>query len=376
MNKTKQSPIYVTEPHLPPLEEFYPYLEKIWENRQVTNKGPFHEQFEEELCSYLGVKYVSLFCNGTIALLIAMKALRLTGEIITTPYTFVATSHSIKWNGLTPVFVDTERNSCNIDPEKIEAAITDKTTGIMPVHVYGVPCNINKIQKIADKYDLKVNYDAAHAFGVKKDGRSILNAGDLSVLSFHGTKVFNTFEGGAIVCHSLKMKKRIDDLKNFSFHGELSVTGLGINGKMNEFQAALGLLQLKHFNRVIEKRSQVDKRYRKGLSKIPGLSFLNLPAGIDYNFPYFPIFINEKEFGLSRDELYSSLKRQNIYARRYFYPLVCDFPIYKSLISGNIGNVKNSYHYAANVICLPIYPELGINEINHIIVSIKNAIKC
>jgi len=319
----------------------------------------------------LGVKYVSLFCNGTIALLIAMKALRLTGEIITTPYTFVATSHSIKWNGLTPVFVDTERNSCNIDPEKIEAAITDKTTGIMPVHVYGVPCNINKIQKIADKYDLKVNYDAAHAFGVKKDGRSILNAGDLSVLSFHGTKVFNTFEGGAIVCHSLKMKKRIDDLKNFSFHGELSVTGLGINGKMNEFQAALGLLQLKHFNRVIEKRSQVDKRYRKGLSKIPGLSFLNLPAGIDYNFPYYPIFVNEKIYPMCRDSLYNKLKENNVFGRRYFYPLVSEFSMYRGLYSASPINLPNAHKIASQVICLPIYPGLSIKKINQIIRCIK-----
>jgi len=370
-NKTKK-PVYVTEPFLPPLDEFSPYLEKIWENKQVTNKGPFHEQFEEELCSYLGVKYVSLFCNGTIALLIAMKALRLTGDIITTPYTFVATPHSIKWNGLTPVFVDIERNSCNIDPEKIETAITDKTTGIMPVHVYGIPCNLNRIQEIADKYDLKVVYDAAHGFGVKENGRSILNAGDLSVLSFHGTKVFNTFEGGAIVSHSKEMKKSINDLKNFSFTDEVTVSGLGINGKMNEFQAALGLLQLEYFDEVISRRNRIDSLYRKFLKDVSGVSLINYSKNSCPNYSYFPIFIDKNKFGISRDDLYLSLKSQNIFARRYFYPLVSDFKVYKDNSSLYQLNLNNAKRASNSVLCLPMYPGLKDAEVQLISSLIKD----
>ena len=372
MSENNKKPIYVTEPYLPPLDEFTPYLEQIWENKRVTNKGPFHDQLEEELCSFLGVKHISLFCNGTIALLVAMKALRLTGEIITTPYTFVATTHAIKWNGLTPVFVDIEEHSCNIDPGKIENAITDKTTGIMPVHVYGVPCNIEEIQNIADKYDLKVIYDAAHAFGVKENGSSILNAGDLSVLSFHGTKVFNTFEGGAIVSQSKKMKRRIDDLKNFSFHDELSVTGLGINGKMNEVQAAIGLLQLKYIKHAFKARNKVHKFFRSRLKDIPGLRFQDIPSGVDYNFSYFPVFINEEKFGISRDGLFDLLIQRGINARRYFYPIVSEFPIYRGLNSSKPSNLINSHLIARQVICLPIYPELSHDMVKRIVSIIRH----
>jgi dTDP-4-amino-4,6-dideoxygalactose transaminase len=367
MKSDEPKRINVTQPYLPKLEELIPYLEEIWKEKRVTNNGPMHQELEKKMCEFLGVKHISLFCNGTIALLVAMKALRLSGEVITTPYSFVATTHSIRWNGLDPVFVDIDHRTCNLDPDLIESVISDKSSAIMPVHVYGIPCNIEKIKEIADKYDLKVIYDAAHAFGVQQHDRSILNAGDLSVLSFHGTKVFNTFEGGAIVCHSRKMKQRIDDLKNFSFHGEESVTGLGINGKMNEVQAAMGLLQLKDFDTVVNRRRSVDEIYRKGLANIAGVEYPGVSKKVRHNYSYFPVFIDEYEFGKSRDALYEELKLNNIYARKYFYPLISHFAEYKSLPSSRPSNLIVAEKMSREVLCLPIYPELAQNDIERIV---------
>jgi dTDP-4-amino-4,6-dideoxygalactose transaminase len=359
--------IFVTEPFLPPLKEFNVYLKQIWKNKLITNNGPFHKQLEQELCNYLGVKHISLFANGTIALLVAIKALELTGEVITTPYSFVATVHSIKWNGLEPVFVDIDPKYYNLDPSKIEEAITDKTTAILPVHVYGNPCETKKIKHIAEKYNLKVIYDAAHAFGVKKDGKSILNEGDLSILSFHATKVFNTFEGGAIISHTTKMKQRIDDLKNFGFHDELMVEGIGINGKMNELQASMGLLQLKYINEVIDKRKKITNLYRSELKNIKGISFLDDMKDVNHNYAYFPIFINERKFGRSREEIYEKLKNHNIYSRRYFYPLISQFTAYKDLSSSKPANLPMAEKSSEEVICLPVYPDLTKSEQNYII---------
>jgi len=358
--------IYVTQPSLPPLEDFVKSLEKIWESKWVTNQGQFHQQFEKELAEYLGVKYISLFTNGTLALVSALQVLRITGEVITTPYSFVATTHALHWNNIQPVFADIDPIYCNLDPEKIEAAISPKTTAILPVHVYGNPCDVDKIQEIADTYGLKVIYDACHAFGVKKDGNSILNFGDLSILSFHGTKVFNTMEGGAIICHDEKMKKRIDYLKNFGFAGEITVVQPGINAKMNEMQAALGLLQLKEIDQNIAKRKEIACLYRDKLQHVKGLRFLADIDGIDHNHPYFPIFIDQKEYGKSRDELYEELKENNIFGRRYFYPLISHFPIYRGLDSAKPSNLSISEKIAEEVICLPIYPNLKDGEVEEI----------
>jgi dTDP-4-amino-4,6-dideoxygalactose transaminase len=366
------NPIYVTQPVLPDLQEFIPYLEQIWESKILTNNGPFHKQLEKELCEFLGVPYISLFANGTLALVTALQVLRITGEVITTPYSFVATTHSLWWNNIKPVFVDIEHNFCNLDPEKIEAAITPKTTAILPVHVYGNPCKVERIQEIADIYGLKVIYDAAHAFGVNYNGQCICNYGDLSILSFHATKVFNTMEGGAIVCHDAATKKRIDYLKNFGFAGETTIMAPGINSKMNEMQAALGLLQLKHYPGNIEKRKKIADNYRKKLKGITGITFLREPVNTESNFAYFPILVNEKEYGLSRDVLYEKLKQNGIYGRRYFYPLISEFSMYKSLDSASPENLKTAGNIAEQVICLPIYPELNpsiIQIINHIIRS-------
>lgn len=351
------NPIYVTQPYLPPLDEFMPYLEQIWENKWLTNGGPFHQELEQKLSEYLGVEHLSLFTNGTLALVTALQALRITGEVITTPYSFVATAHSLLWNGVKPVFVDIHPQTFNLDPEKIEASITPHTTAILPVHVYGNPCDVEKINKIADRYGLKVVYDAAHAFGVNYKGESILKHGNLSILSFHATKVFNTFEGGAIICPDTKTKKRIDDLKNFGFADEVTVVAPGINGKMNEVQAAFGLLQLKHINNAIEKRREIDDYYRKALSTVPGLSCPSLPVDATSNYSYFPILV-EKEFPLSRDGLYEKLRQHNIYARRYFYPLISEFPMYSGLPSAAIGNLPTAHGVSSAILCLPIYPAL------------------
>jgi dTDP-4-amino-4,6-dideoxygalactose transaminase len=363
--------INVTQPSLPPLEEFIPYLEKIWKSKRLTNNGPFHQELEEKLCEFLNVPYISLFANGTLALVTALQVLRITGEVITTPYSFVATTHSLWWNNIKPVFVDIEPNFCNLDPEKIEAAITPNTVAILPVHVYGNPCNVERIQDIADIYGLKVIYDAAHAFGVKYKGQSICNIGDLSILSFHATKVFNTMEGGAIVCHDEATKKRIDYLKNFGFAGETTIMAPGINSKMNEMQAALGLVQLKHYHENIIKRKRIAETYRRELAGIKGISLLSEPDNTDSNHAYFPIFINEAEYGMSRDDLYEKLKEHHIFGRRYFYPLISEFSMYKGLESANPANLPVAEKIASRVICLPIYPSLETNNIKNIIDLIK-----
>jgi len=357
--------IYVTQPFMPPLEEFVSYLEKIWNNKILTNCGPFHQQLEEALCDYLGVGHISLFNNGTIALLVALQALRITGEVITTPYTFVATAHSLLWNGIKPVFVDIGPETLNMDPDKIEAAITPQTTAIMPVHCYGHPCNVDAIQEIADNYNLRVIYDAAHAFGVQDQGGSILRYGDLSVLSFHATKVFNTFEGGAIICPDAKTKLRIDRLKNFGFVDEVTVVASGINGKMSEVNSAMGLLQLNYLGKAIEGRKEIDATYRRLLEDVKGIRCLGCSGEKVSNYSYFPIFV-EDSYPLSRDELYDKLKDNNIFARRYFYPLISDFPTYKGLASSSHSNLPVAIDAANRVLCLPIYP--GLEENNQIVI--------
>ena len=350
-------PIYVTQPYLPPLEEFIPYLEKIWDNKILTNGGPFHQQLEHALCEYLGVQHLALFTNATIALVTALQALRITGEVITTPYSFVATAHSLLWNGIKPVFVDVDPNTLNLDPSKIEAAITPHTTAIMPVHCYGHPCDVDAIQKIADNYNLRVIYDAAHAFGVQCHCGSVLNHGDLSVLSFHATKVFNTFEGGAIICPDAKTKLRIDQLKNFGHAGETTVVAPGINGKMSEINAAFGLLQLKHIDKVIARRKEIDGLYRELLSDVKGIKCLQNSGEIVANYSYFPILADEN-YPISRDELNEKLKAFGVYPRRYFYPLITEFPMYRGLPSAHRDNLPVATAAAQKVLCLPIYPTL------------------
>jgi dTDP-4-amino-4,6-dideoxygalactose transaminase len=350
-------PIYVTQPQLPPLEEFMPLLAQIWESRQLTNSGPFHQRLEEELCEYLGVPHIALFTNATIALVTALQAMRVTGEVITTPYSFVATSHSLLWNGIKPVFVDVDPLSLNLDPACIEAAITPQTTAIMPVHCYGRPCDTERIQRIADTYNLKVLYDAAHAFGVETDEGSVLRHGDLSVLSFHATKVFNTFEGGAIVCPDLKTKERIDHLKNFGFVDEVTVVAPGINGKMSEFNAALGLLQLKHIDAALARRAEVDARYRDALRDVRGLHCLPSGRQRRHNYAYFPVLVGP-DYPISRDVLYERLAIKGIFARRYFYPLISSFPMYRGLPSAAPALLPHAVRAAEQVLCLPIFPEL------------------
>ncbi len=361
-----EPPIYVTQPFLPPLEEFTPYLEQIWNSRILANNGPFHRELEQALGQYLGVEHISLFANGTLALVTALQALRITGEVITTPYSFVATSHSLLWNGVKPVFVDIDADSFNIDPTKIEAAITPQTTAIMPVHCYGRPCDVHAIQHIADNYNLKVIYDAAHAFGVNDADGTVLRHGDLSVLSFHATKVFNTFEGGAIICPDAKTKTRIDHLKNFGYVDEVTVVAPGINGKMNEFNAALGLLQLKYIDQAIAERQRIDAAYREQLAGIPGIRFLPAADVRTANFAYFPILVGA-EYPLSRDELNDRLREHNIYARRYFYPLISDFPMYRGLPSARRENLPVATEMAFQVLCLPIYPALSGHDQERII---------
>lgn len=362
----KAAPIYVTQPSLPPLAEFVPYLEQIWDNKILTNGGPFHQQLEQALCEYLGVEHLALFSNGTLALVTALQALRISGEVITTPYSFVATSHSMLWNGIKPVFADIDPATFNLDPARIEAAITPQTTAIMPVHCYGRPCDVDAIQKIADNYNLKVIYDAAHAFGVKTERGSVLNFGDLSVLSFHATKVFNTFEGGAIICKDATTKTRIDRLKNFGFVNETTVVAPGINGKMSEINAAFGLLQLQHIDGLLARRASIDRAYRQGLAGIRGL---RVPGSSDdpaTNYSYFPILI-DAEYGLSRDGLYDKLKEHDIFARRYFYPLITDFPMYRGFASAQASNLPAATEAAAKVLCLPIYPNLTDEDVQRVI---------
>ena len=363
--------ITVTQPCLPPLEEFLPYLQQIWDNKWLTNNGPLHQQLEQELADYLGVKYISLFSNGTLALMTALQALNIQGEVITTPFSFVATTHSLWWNKIKPVFVDVEPGYLNLDPSKIEAAITPATTAIMPVHVYGNPCQMDEIQRIADKHGLKVIYDAAHAFGVQKDNVSVLNQGDLSVLSFHATKVFSTLEGGAIICHTEKMKHHIDNLKNFGFRGETVVEEPGINAKMNEMQAAYGLLQLKYIDGFISKRKSITELYRQLLSGVPGIRFLPEMKGVISSYSYFPVLIDEEVYGRSRDALYEKLKENNIFSRRYFYPLISTFEPYRELSSATTENLQVAVNASLKVLCLPIYVDLTLQDVELIVTIIK-----
>ncbi|MFM5077787.1 dTDP-4-amino-4,6-dideoxy-D-glucose aminotransferase VioA [Aeromonas caviae] len=362
MNKT----IPVTQPFLPELNEFVPYLEKIWDNRWLTNNGPFHQELEVKLAEYLGVEHVSLFNNATIALITALQAMRIHGEVITTPYSFVATTHSIMWNGLEPVFVDIDPTTFNIDPAKIEAAITPRTTAIMPVHCYSNPCDVEAIQRIADNYGLKVIYDAAHAFGVKYKGESLLRWGDLSILSFHATKVFNTFEGGAIISPDAKTKQRIDRLKNFGIADELTVTAPGINGKMSEINAAFGLVQLKHIDKAMMQRQVIDASYRQALADVSGIKLYQHNSDANSNCSYFPILV-EESYPLTRDELYNKLKANNILSRRYFYPLISNMPMYRGLQSAQVSKLPEANALAAKVLCLPIFNELTAAEQQQVI---------
>ncbi|WP_313123667.1 DegT/DnrJ/EryC1/StrS family aminotransferase [Pseudescherichia sp.] len=364
--------IFVTSPLLPPLEEFMPYLEKIWQNRILTNGGEFHQHLEKALADYLGVKYVCLFSNGTLALLTALQALRVTGEVITTPYSFVATSHTLLWNGLTPVFADIDPHTFNIDPARIEELITPQTTAIMPVHCYGIPCEMQKIQQVADIYGLKVIYDAAHAFGVQQQGESILNYGDLSVLSFHATKVFNTFEGGAIICHDARTKQRIDYLKNFGFAGETRVVAPGINAKMNEVEAAFGLLQLQHIDNALAERQVIYQRYCEMLDDIAHVKTLSVPEDITWNYAYYPILI-KAGFPLSRDEVYELLKAEGIFTRRYFFPLISSFAMYRGLPTSSEEHLRYANDIAETVLCLPIYPGLTFEDQQRIVSVIQQA---
>lgn len=359
--------ITVTSPLLPNLDEFNSMLKEIWASKWVTNNGSFHRQLEKALAEYLKVPYISLFTNGTLPLLTALQALRIMGEVITTPYSFVATTHSIWWNGCRPVFVDIEESTCGIDPNKIEAAITPKTTAIMPVHCYGKPCNMEAIQSIADKYGLKVIYDAAHAFGVEVNGKSVLNAGDMATLSFHATKVYNTLEGGALVMHDEATKKRIDYLKNFGFAGETEVVAPGINSKVDEVRAAYGLLNLKQVDEAIEKRHQVAVKYRNALRNIPGIRFFDDMPGVRHNYSYFPIFINAAEYGKTRDEVYFKMKANGVLGRRYFYPLISTFSTYRSLPSAGAENLPVATKVANEVICLPMHHELSDEDINRVL---------
>ncbi|HIW45018.1 MAG TPA: DegT/DnrJ/EryC1/StrS family aminotransferase [Candidatus Prevotella stercoripullorum] len=359
--------ITVTSPLLPNLDDFNEMLKQIWESKWITNNGSFHKQLEKELAAYLKVPYISLFTNGTLPLITALQALRVTGEVITTPYSFVATTHALWWNGIKPVFVDIDPRTGNINPDKIEAAITPKTTAIMPVHVYGKPCDTKRIQEIADQYGLKVIYDAAHAFGVEVNGESILNAGDLSTLSFHATKVYNTIEGGAMVMHDERMKKRIDYLKNFGFANETTVVGPGINSKMDEVRSAYGLLNLRQVDAAIEARHQVAIKYRAVLRDVEGITFFDDMPGVRHNYSYFPIFIDAKQYGMTRDELYFKMKDHGVLGRRYFYPLISEFSTYRGLESARPENLPEAHKMADSVICLPMHHSLSGEDVERIL---------
>ena len=363
--------ITVTSPLLPNLQEFEKSLEDIWQRKWLTNNGYYHKELEKALAEYLDVPYISLFTNGTLPLITALQALRITGEVITTPYSFVATTHSLLWNGIKPVFVDVDEKTGNIAPDKIEAAITPRTTAIMPVHVYGTPCDTKRIQEIADKYGLKVIYDAAHAFGVRQDGKSILEAGDMSTLSFHATKVYNTVEGGALICHDEETKQRIDQLKNFGFAGETEVVEPGINGKMDEIRSAFGLLNLKQVDLSIEKRRIVAQKYKDAFKNLEGIRCLEDIEGVKHNYSYFPIFIDEKKYGISRDEFYKKLKANNILGRRYFYPLISEFATYKGLESSSKENLPVAHKLADSVICLPMYADLTDEDVERVIEVVR-----
>lgn len=363
----KEQQITVTSPLLPSLEELNVYLQDIWQRKWITNNGYYHKELEKALCDYLDVSYISLFTNGTLPLMTALQALHITGEVITTPYSFVATTHSLWWNGITPVFIDIEPNTCNLDPDKIEAAITSRTTAIMPVHVYGNPCNMARIQEIADKYDLKVIYDAAHAFGVKVDGESILRAGDMSILSFHATKVYNTVEGGALVTHDESSRRNINYLKDFGFAGEAEVVAPGINGKMDEIRSVYGLLNLKQVDAAIEARRQVAVCYRDALRNVEGITFFDDMPDVQHNYAYFPIFVDAEKYGMTRDELYFKMKAHNILGRRYFYPLISTFSTYRGLESADPANLPNAHKVADMVICLPMHHALNKDDLDRVL---------
>ncbi|WP_278372302.1 DegT/DnrJ/EryC1/StrS family aminotransferase [Segatella bryantii] len=376
--------ITVTSPLLPNLDEFHELLKQIWDKKWITNNGSFHKQLEKDLAEYLGVPYISLFTNGTLPLLTALQALRITGEVITTPYSFVATTHSIWWNNCKPVFVDIDPATGCMDPEKIEAAITPRTTAIMPVHVYGKPCDVDAIQDIADRYGLKVIYDAAHAFGVKVNNKisktlskseddfvSVLNAGDMSTLSFHATKVYNTIEGGAMIMHDEKTKKRIDDLKNFGIHSETEVVGPGINSKMDEMRSAYGILNLRQVDDAIASRKKVAETYREQLGDVDGIDMWYDMDGVQHNYSYFPIFVDSKKFGMTRDDLYFKMKEQGVLSRRYFYPLISEFSTYRGLESASPENLPYAHKMAETVLCLPMHHALNEEDLDRIIELIK-----
>lgn len=365
MEKDKQ--ITVTSPLLPDLDEFHEMLREVWESKWITNNGTFHKRLEAALCEYLKVPYISLFTNGTLPLITALQALRITGEVITTPYSFVATTHALWWNGIKPVFVDIDPATGDIDPDKIESAITPKTTAIMPVHVYGKPCRTAEIKEIADKYGLKVIYDAAHAFGVEVGGRSILNEGDMSTLSFHATKVYNTIEGGALVMHDAETKKRIDYLKNFGFADEVTVVAPGINSKMDEVRSAYGLLNLKQVDKAIEARRRVAVRYREALKGVEGITYFDDMPGVKHNYSYFPIFIDADRYGMTRDEVYFSMRERNVLGRRYFYPLISTFSTYRGLDSARPENLPNAHRMADSVLCLPMHHALNDEDIDRVL---------
>lgn len=370
--------ILVTSPLLPPLEEFIPYLEQIWGSKWITNNGHFHQELEKALADYLGVEYLSLFTNGTLPLVTALQALEIKGEVITTPFSFVATSHAIWWNGLTPVFVDVDPLTGCMDPDLVEAAITAKTEAIMPVHVYGTPCDTERICRIANKYGLKVIYDAAHAFNVRKNGDSILNAGDISTLSFHATKTYNTIEGGALICHSAAMKQHVDYLKNFGFEDEVTVTGPGINSKMDEVRAAYGLLNLRFVDKAIARRKEVAGMYIEHLRGVEGIGLYKPivdsfeESSITLNYSYFPIFIDADQYGKTRDEVYSILLSYGIYGRRYFYPLITHFAPYKDSPSASVDNLPVSNDFSQKVICLPMHHELTDEDVTRVISILKS----
>ncbi len=369
----KPARLYVTRPELPSLDDFVPYLREIWDSKILTNSGPFHEKFEAALCRYLGVRHIALFANATIGLVTALQALRITGEVITTPYSFVATAHSLLWNGIKPVFVDVDPRTLNMDPGRIEAAITPQTTAIMPVHCYGHPCDVDRIRTIADTYGLKVIYDAAHAFGVRCHCGSVLTHGDLSVLSFHATKVFTTFEGGAIVCPDEKTRQRINYLKNFGFADEVTVVAPGINGKMSEFGAALGLLQLEGIDQALAKRRAIDAQYRSALADVAGIDCVRSAGEMQGNYAYFPVLV-QAGYPVSRDELYRLFRRRDIYVRRYFYPLISDFPMYRGLPSAAPTNLPVATRMAAQVLCLPMYPGLTASEVDRVVDVLRHPV--
>jgi degT/dnrJ/eryC1/strS family aminotransferase len=364
--------ITVTSPLLPDLDEFNELLKEIWDSKWITNNGTFHQQLEIALCEYLKVPFISLFTNGTLPLITAFQALHITGEVITTPYSFVATTHALWWNGIKPVFVDIDPSTGNLDPTKIEAAITPRTTAILPVHVYGKPCDVDVIQSIADKYGLRVIYDAAHAFGVEVNGQSIINAGDVATLSFHATKVYNTIEGGALVMHDEKTKKRIDYLKNFGFASETEVVAPGINSKMDEVRSAYGLLNLRQVDAAIEARQKVAIAYRKALRNVEGISFWDDMPRVRHNYSYFPIFVDAERYGMTRDELYFKMKDRNVWGRRYFYPLISEFSTYRGLESANPANLPQATKMANSVICLPMHHALSKEDIQRTIDCVTN----